>query len=150
MIPQLTKKKIVDSIAKVARQLGHTPSKAEFHSRSGIPDYFVLQFFRTWSEAVRAAGLEPYIANARVEDRVLLEDWGRVVRRNRGVLPRHIYRREGKFNPGTLQKRFGGYSSVPQAFRTFAKGRREWADVVALLFNGLTKDIAKLYRRLRS
>ena len=33
----------------------------------------------------------------------------------------------------TLEKRFGGWASVPQAFRNFARGKREWAGVVALL-----------------
>jgi hypothetical protein len=68
----------------------------------------------------------------------LLEDWGRIVRKNRAILsyrarlPRHVYQRQGKYNPGTLANRFGGWSSVPHAFHKFAKGKREWADVVAL------------------
>src|SRR5207248_8361881 len=45
----------------------------------------------------------------------------------------HIYRRKAKYNPCTLANRFGGWTSVPEAFRNFAKGKRKWADVVALL-----------------
>jgi len=63
----------------------------------------------------------------------LLEDWGNAVRKNRGLLPRHIYRRKAKYNPCTLANRFGGWTSVPEAFRKFAKGKRKWADVVALV-----------------
>jgi len=44
-----------------------------------------------------------------------------------------VYRRQGKYSPHTLANRFGGWSSVPRAFRHFAKGQREWADVLALL-----------------
>jgi hypothetical protein len=62
----------------------------------------------------------------------LLEDWGKTVRKNRGVLPRHIYRRKAKYNSCMLANRFGGWLAVPQAFRNFAKGKRKWADVVAL------------------
>jgi hypothetical protein len=127
------KKQIVNSIAAVAKRLGRTPTRAEFSSRSGISPFFVLQWFRSWSDAVKAAGLRPYTLNKRVEDRALLEDWGKAVRKNRAVPPRHIYLRGGQYNPGTLAKRFGGYSSVPQAFRNFAKGKRQWADVLALL-----------------
>jgi hypothetical protein len=127
------KKQILNSIASIAKKLKRAPSRAEFTSRSGISAFFVLQWFRTWSDAVRAAGLEPYTRNAKVEDRALLEDWGNTVRKSRGVLPRHIYRRKAKYNPCTLANRFGGWTSVPEAFRKFAKGKRKWADVVALL-----------------
>jgi hypothetical protein len=127
------KQQILDSIAALAKKLGRAPSRAEFTARSGISAFFVLQLFRSWSDAVRAAGLRPYTRNAKVEDRALLEDWGNTVRKNRGVLPRHIYRRKAKYNPCTLANRFGGWTSVPEAFRDFAKGKRKWADVVALL-----------------
>lgn len=127
------KKQILNSIAAIAKRLGRAPSRAEFTSQSGISAFFVLHWFRSWSDAVKAAGLRPYTLNKRIEDRALLEDWGKAVRKNRAVPPRHIYLLEGRYNPGTLAKRFGGYSSVPQAFRNFAKGRREWRDVLALL-----------------
>jgi hypothetical protein len=137
--PMPDKKHILNSIAAVAKQLGRAPSRAEFISRSGISLHFVLQSFPSWSQAIRAAGLRPYTLNVRVEDRALLEDWGKTARRNRAILrnrarlPRHIYRRQGKYNPHTLAKRFGGWSSVPRVFRNFAKGKREWTDVLALL-----------------
>ena len=127
------KKQILNYIAAVAKKLGRAPSRAEFTSRSGISAFFVLQWFRSWSDAVRAAGLRPYTRNAKVEDRALLEDWGNTVRKNRGVLPRHIYRRRAKYNPCTLANRFGGWTSVPEAFCNFAKGKQKWADVLALL-----------------
>jgi len=82
-------KQIIDSIGVVARRLGRVPSRAEFTARSGISAFFVLQWFRSWSDAIRAAGLRPYTRNAKVEDRALLEDWGNAVRKNRGILPRH-------------------------------------------------------------
>ncbi len=127
------KRQIVSSIAAVARKLGRTPSRPEFQAHSGISPYFVLQYFRTWSEAVRAAGLRPYTRNARIESRALLEDWGEAVRKNRAIPPRHIHLRLGNYNPCTLAKRFGGWRAVPEAFRNFARGKREWADVMALL-----------------
>ena len=128
-----SKQQIVSSIEKIARKLGRAPSRVEFQSRSGISAYFVLHYFRTWSEAIRAAGLRPYTRNAKIESRALLEDWGEAVRKNRAILPRHIHLRLGNYNPGTLAKRFGGWTAVPEAFRNFAKGKREWADVMALL-----------------
>ena len=133
------KKQILNSIATIAKRLGRAPSRAEFIAHSGISLYFVLHSFPRWNDAIRAAGLRPYSLNAKVDDRSLLEDWGKVVRRNRAILryrgrlPRHVYRRQGKFSPHTLALRFGGWSCVPRAFRNFARGKRQWADVLAVL-----------------
>src|SRR5215813_5329527 len=133
------KKQILNSIAAVARRLGHTPSRQQFYSRSGISPYFILRFFPTWSAALRAAGLRPYSLNARAPDRALLEDWGLAARKNIGMLkagakiPRHIYLRDGNYNPLTLAKRFGRWTSVPAAFLKFAKRKPEWGDVVGMI-----------------
>lgn len=63
----------------------------------------------------------------------MLEDWAQTVRKKRAIPTQYAYRRNGKYDPRTLEERFGGWSSIPQAFRKFAKGKREWADVLALL-----------------
>jgi hypothetical protein len=133
------KKHILNSIAAVAKQLGRPPSRSEFLSRSGISLHSVMQSFPSWTQAIQAAGLNPYTPNVRIDETSLLEDWGKIARKNktilknRATLPRHIYRRQGKFNPHTLASRFGGWTSVPRAFRKFAQGKREWADILALL-----------------
>ncbi|HEV2196137.1 MAG TPA: hypothetical protein VGR55_11180 [Candidatus Acidoferrum sp.] len=127
------KKRITDSIARIARELGRPPSRSEFINRSGISSHFVLRRFRGWNDAVRAAGLNPNTSNIRVEDRALLEDWGKQVRKNRGLHSLYAHMHDGKYDPSTIEKRFGPWSKIPQAFRKFAKGKREWADVLALL-----------------
>ena len=127
------KKHIIDSIARIAKELGHAPSHAEFVARSGISAYSITQCFEYWNDAVRAAGLRPSKRNVRVTDRELLEDWGRHARRNQRIPTVHGYRRRGKYEPSTLRCRFGAWSKVPEAFRKFARGKPEWADVLALL-----------------
>jgi Homing endonuclease associated repeat len=127
------KKHIIDCIASIARKLGRAPSHSEFIDRSGITAYSVMRCFECWNDAVRAAGLRPNTRNIKVEDRALPEDWGRQVRRNRGILTFHTYRRKGKYSPCTLQRRLGPWPKVPEVFRKFAKGKRGWADVLALL-----------------
>ena len=127
------RQRIIDSIARMAKELGHAPSHAEFVARSGISAYSIMQCFEYWNDAVRAAGLRPSKRNVRVTDRELLEDWGRHARRSGGLPTVHGYRRRGKYEPQTLQYRFGAWSKVPEAFRKFAIGKPEWADVVALL-----------------
>lgn len=127
------KKHIIDSIVRLARKLGHAPSHSEFIAHSGISAYAIMRCFEFWNDAIRAAGLRTSTRNVKVEDRELLEDWGRLVRRNRGVPTFHCYRRKGKYDPTTVALRFGAWSKVPEAFRKFAKGKREWADVLAPL-----------------
>ncbi len=129
----LDKKQILDSIRAIARQLGRTPSHAEFFGRAEITKYTLAKVFPKWNDAVRAAGLKPRRLRLKLQDSDLLRDWGETVRRKRAVPSRRGYLLEGKYEPRTLEKRFGGWSSVPQAFRNFAKGKREWAGVVALL-----------------
>lgn len=127
------KQRILKSIATVARQLGHTPSILEFAASAEISRYSLFRLFPKWNEAVRAAGLRPNRLYVRPENNELLRDWGEVVRKKRSMPSRWAYRLAGEYYPLTLAKRFGGWESVPQAFRNFAKGKREWRDVLALL-----------------
>jgi hypothetical protein len=127
------KKRILNSIASLAKQLGHTPSILEFAAHAQISRYSLFRLFPRWNEAVRAAGLKPHRLHSRPEDNDLLKDWGEVVRKKHALPSPWTYRLAGKYYSLTLAKRFGGWDSVPQAFRKFAKGKREWRDVLALL-----------------
>jgi Homing endonuclease associated repeat len=124
---------ILDSLAAIARGAGRPPSRSEFASLSGISEHSVSQFFPSWNAALRAAGLSPYTLNLRLEDRELLEDWGRAVRSNRAIPARRAYHHLGKFDHRTFERRFGHWSQLPEVFRNFARGKPEWADVLALL-----------------
>ena len=127
------KQHILDSIRAIARGLGRAPSHSEFFSRAGISRYEVAKFFPKWNDAVRAAGLEPRKLRVSLQDSELLRDWGETARRKRALPSWRGYLMEGKYDPRTLEKRFGGWPAVRRAFCNFAKGKREWADVVALL-----------------
>ena len=127
------KQQILDSIGAIARRLGRSPSHSEFFSHSGMTRYSVSKFFPKWNDAVRAAGLKPRKLRVQFQDSELLTDWGETARRKRALPSRRGYLLEGKYDPRTMEKRFGGWSLVPEAFCNFAEGKREWADVLALL-----------------
>jgi hypothetical protein len=133
MRPPPDKQLILDSLLAIAKGAGRAPSRSEFASLSGISEHQVAQFFPTWNEAVRAAGLRPNTLNLRLEDRELLEDWGYAVRRNQKIPARRVYHHLGKFDHRTFERRFGPWSQLPQVFRNFAQSKPEWADVLALL-----------------
>ena len=124
----------------IARHARHTPSRREFIRGSGIPESTVLRFFPSWNTAIRAAGLRPHTRHQRVDDRELLEDWGRAVRKNRKIPSRATYRQLATFDPRTVARRFQRWSDIPEAFRRFAEGKREWADVLALVLAPALKD----------
>jgi hypothetical protein len=123
---------ILKSIAAMAKRLGRAPSLLEFVTGARIPKNSIFRLFPRWNDAVRAAGLQPYRLYLRPEDEELLTDWGETVRKLRAVPSRRAYDLNAKHYPVTLEKRFGGWPALPQAFRNFAKGKREWADVLAL------------------
>jgi hypothetical protein len=133
------KQHILNSIAALAKRLGHSPSLVEFVAHTGTCKHSVFRLFPKWNEAVRAAGLEPRRLYVRPRDEELLEDWGEAVRRKEGLPTRSAYRIEGRYYARTLEKRFGGWTSLPDAFRKFAKGKPQWADVLALLPTSLPK-----------
>ena len=124
---------VLNAIRQAAKTLGRPPSRAEFKSSSGMSEYQVLKHFPSWREAVRAAGLEPYSTNVRLDPAVLLQDWGEMVRRERRIPTRDQYRRAGNYSPAVFEKKFGPWSNIPAQFRAFAQSHLEWADVVALM-----------------
>ena len=124
---------ILDSIRAIARGLGRAPTRSEFVALAEISEYSVSQCFSSWNDAVRSAGLHANTMNVRLEDSELLKDWGETVRTNRAIPARRAYRRVGKYDPRTLERRFGPWSSLPHVFLNFSKDNPEWADVVALL-----------------
>jgi hypothetical protein len=127
------KQHILDAIRAIAKGLGRAPARSEFVGLANISEYFVSQCFPSWNDAVRSAGLHANTMNVRLEDSELLKDWGEIVRSNRAIPARRAYRRVGKYDPRTLERRFGPWSSLPAVFLNFAKDNPEWADVVALL-----------------
>ncbi len=127
------KQHILDSIRAIARGLGRAPTRSEFFRLAGISEYSISQCFPSWNNAVRSAGLHAKTLNVRLEDSELLKDWGEIVRANRAIPAKRAYRRVGKYDPRSLERRFGHWSSLPQVFLNFAKDNPEWADVVALL-----------------
>lgn len=127
------KQEIVDAIRRAAKELGKAPSRSQFISAAGIPEYHILKHFPSWREAVHAAGLVADSSNIKLRDEVLLADWGELVRKHRHIPTRDQYRREGKYSPGVFEKHFGPWSSIPDFFRRYAAGKLEWSDVMALL-----------------
>jgi len=128
-----SKDDILAAIRVAAAELDKPPSRAEFMAHSGITEYHVLKWFPSWNAAVAEAGLKPHTGNVKLDDSVLLEDWGNLVRELRHIPTRTLYQRRGTYSAGAFEKHFGPRSSIPAHFREFAGDKPEWTDVVVLL-----------------
>ena len=91
----------------------------------------IHRYFSSWSEALSATGFDFDPCGKRVEMNRLLADWGAVARKLRRVPTYKSYMIHGKYDSSTIRKRFKSWHDIRPAFRKFAEGKPEWADVVA-------------------
>lgn len=131
--PTLSKDQILDAIRRTAAEMGRRPSRPAFVAHTGITEYQVVRHFPSWNSAVEAAGLEPYTTNVQLDDSVLLQDWGKVVRQLCHIPTRVQYRQHGEFSPEAFRRHFGPSSRIPERFKEFAADKPEWNDVLMLL-----------------
>ena len=128
-----TAQDLIDAIRGTAESLGRVPARSEFLAHTALSEYQIYKHFDSWNAAVRSAGLPPHSGNERIADEDLLADWASVVRSLRNIPTLVTYRRMGSFSPEVLQRRFGAWSKLPDAFREYAGEEVRWADVLALL-----------------
>lgn len=68
---EYTKADAVEAIRSAAEDLGHTPSSREYVAEGYRPSYHTVQsLFGSWSEGVRAAGLEPRTKGRKVRTEI--------------------------------------------------------------------------------
>lgn len=130
----MNRDEILEAIKNTAEALGHPPSRAEFKAQSGLTEHRVLKHFPTWTDAVRAAGLQPNLSHVRIDDEALLKDWAEVVRRCRRIPTMAEYRHGGRvYSADVFKKHFGPWSGIPDKFREHFHTNPEYTDVLALL-----------------
>jgi len=133
MAETFDKVKILDTIRELAQELGHAPSRSEFREFSGITDYQVIQYFRSYRDALFASGVGSESRN--LDDADLLKDWGEYVRKNHEIPTGNQYAQEGKYHTTTFVKHFGAWSVISSRFKQFARDKEEWSDVLSFLPN---------------
>ncbi|HWB61253.1 MAG TPA: hypothetical protein VG733_17360 [Chthoniobacteraceae bacterium] len=130
--------------AAVVASGGETISLKKFVAASRFTEGDVLRNFSRWNEALEAAGIG-VVRVRRVDDEILLADWGKTARKLGHPPARSEYASFGGFHVRTVKLRFGGpWVNVVAAFRNFAMKRHEWADVLAMLpEHGREGDVRK-------
>jgi hypothetical protein len=135
----ITKEQIIAAMQSLARELGHTPTTTEFTRLSGMNDRNASRLFKTYLNAVRAAGLEPNKRGQRLSSAALLADWGEVARKVGWVPTRREYLREGSYGYIVFRSRFQRWVEVPKEFCRFAASgglAGDWTDVMEKIRRG--------------
>src|SRR5215813_6139601 len=130
-----TAEHIINVIRRIAEELGRTPTSYELRRKGGIPPALVKYRFGSYGAAVRAAGLELRAAGARVSDAKLLEDWGRIVRKQKQVPSGNQYAMAGRYSTSCFRRHFRRWELVPAAFVLVAQRGGldgDWLDVVEM------------------
>src|SRR5262249_49647097 len=128
-----TAEHIISVIHTIAEELGRTPTSYELRRRGGISPAVVKYRFGSYMAAVRAAGMEPQAAGVRVSDAKLLEDWGRVVRKQKQVPSGSQYAMEGRYSITCFRRHFQRWGLGPAAFVLAAQRgglSGDWSDVL--------------------
>jgi len=135
----LNKGKIIAALRKTARELGRTPTRAEFRELSGISQHSLRQDFAHYGAALKAAKLRFHCGNRNVPKETLLADWGLVARKLGRPPMQREYDDEGRYTSNTFNRRFGAWSQVPYRFLDFVKASgsfEKWTDVVERIQRG--------------
>jgi len=126
---QQDKEEILRQLRADYETSGRAPTRLEFISAVGLSDYRLRILFGSWKNAIDEAGIcRRHISNAE-----LLSDWGKAASKL-GRIPTHrSYGEVGRYCFTTFIHRFGRWSFVPGAFKEFAQGKPEWADILAMV-----------------
>lgn len=112
---------------------GKRVTRQQFLNSSGFKVADIFRHFPKWSDALTAAGcaFDPY--NAKIPKEDLLTDWGELSRSLGRIPTRNEYKLQGSYSATVLERNFGPWSTLPDAFHGFAANHPEWSDVVALI-----------------
>ena len=127
----------------------------KFLAKTNFDPADIYRHFASWNGAVAAAGFDCRGLRKHSEDDELLKDWGAVARKLKGPPSFTTYDLHGRYSAATLQNRFKTWFNAGQAFRAFAEGKEEWADVLQLCppmssrFRRGSRGRAHLSRRMR-
>ena len=147
--PAIDKERILSAIrAAVKKAGGRRISMDAFLEQSGIRHSQFYKHIVGWNEALSAAGFHFDPRGEILRPERLLADWGSVVRKVGGIPLVVSYQMHGSFTAKPFRERFGSWADVPRAFRRFARGKREWTDVLAFC-DAHSRARGRLHARIR-
>lgn len=132
----ISKEEILTAINECAATLGHCPTIAEMKAHAKIGVRPILRYFRTYTDALRAAGLDPQGPGYRVNMEALLADWMRIARTLQKIPSATEFGTHSRHSVRPLVDRFGAWSEVPRGLLQLAQEQgveADWQDVIELI-----------------
>ncbi|HEY1937948.1 MAG TPA: hypothetical protein VGJ33_08445 [Candidatus Angelobacter sp.] len=132
----MSKEEILKAIRSCARKLKRNPTRRDLHKITRISEDTIYKHFGTLYKALFAAGLRPSGSGFRQQESTVLLDWAAVARKLGKIPTVTEYESRGRFSDMPFHTRYGNWTSVPSAFRRFARRQEiegQWKDVLKMI-----------------
>ena len=133
----MTKEYIREAYEKLRKQLGHKPSKDKFYEETNVTDYYVIKFFRTFSNLVKEIGDVPesFLKAGKSDDEFMIP-YGNMIKQLGGIPSTADWlHNNGKPVVSSYRKKFKliKWENMVTVFYNYACDRPEWTEVIALI-----------------
>ncbi|HET9840003.1 MAG TPA: hypothetical protein VFR84_17375 [Candidatus Angelobacter sp.] len=132
----MNKEEIIAAIKECAEKLGHVPSFPELLENVRMTKRAIRSVFGTYSDALKACGLERRGSGYEVAQRALFEDWARLVRSLRKIPTIMEWEMHGQYSVTPMLRLYGGWRTLPEGMLEYAKREGldvEWEDVLKII-----------------
>ena len=117
----VTKEEIIATLHACAKKLRRVPTQHELSTMSRITFTHIHRHFGTFTQAVRATGMEAGHRAVAASMSDLFKDWAAVARAAKRVPSINDQSMHGKYSVRPFLSRFGGWKNVAEGMRTFAE-----------------------------
>lgn len=117
----LTKEEVITELKQCAKKLGRVPMHHELIEMSRITMRHIQRHFGTFTQALRATGMEVGHCGVASNMKELFDDWAGVARRVKRIPTINDQSMHGEYSVTPFLSRFGGWKNVAGGMRTFAE-----------------------------
>ncbi len=115
----MSKEQIVDAVRYCMERLGHVPSRNELRKMAMVSPKQIRWHFGTYTQMLRACGLERHGGGVKLDMEALLRDWAGLVRDLRKLPSLTDYEQFSKYSTSPLLYRFGVWAKVPMGMKQY-------------------------------
>jgi Homing endonuclease associated repeat len=115
----VSKEQIVDAVRYCMDKLGHVPSRNELRKMAMVSPKQIRWHFGTYTQMLRACGLERHGGGVKLDMEALLRDWAGLVRDLKKLPSLTDYEQFSKYSTSPLLYRFGTWAKVPLGMKQY-------------------------------
>ena len=132
----MNKEEVIAAIKECTARIGHVPSFPELQVTMKVSKRALRMAFGTYTDALRACGLERRGAGYQVGQRELFQDWAGLVRKLGKVPTITDYEQHGEYSLSPMMRCYGSWKQLPEGMWEYARKEgleSEWEDVLKLI-----------------